>query len=381
MTRTDTAGRTLRQRWRTGRWAVLILVVLVAVLAAGVLLTAPRSGGPMDPESTAPSGAHALTTLLAEHGVDVVAADTLDEVADSARPDTLLVLAQTFFLDEEQLHRLDRLPGDRLLIAPAAQPREVLAPALRSGGPAAFGGEPRCAMPEANRAGDVQFGMSETYVLDDADSGVDLTSCYDGAVVRYPDGDRVITVVGNGAFLSNGGLTARGNAALAMNLTGTQPRVIWFAPQRAEPGSGGDATLSDLIPDRVGPIVWQLVLVVALVAIWRGRRLGPLVAERLPVVVRASETVEGRGRLYRSHRARDRAAEALRTAALQRLVPRVGLEPGAGPPAVAQSVADRCGRDPAAVAHVLYGPAPASDADLVTLAHELDNIERQVAQS
>ena len=31
-------------------------------------------------------------------------------------------------------------------------------------------------------------------------------------------------------------------------------------------------------------------------------------------VVRASETVEGRGRLYRSRRARDRAAEALRTA-------------------------------------------------------------------
>ena len=34
----------------------------------------------------------------------------------------------------------------------------------------------------------------------------------------------------------------------------------------------------------------------------------------LPVVVRASETVEGRARLYRSRRARDRAADALRTA-------------------------------------------------------------------
>jgi hypothetical protein len=33
------------------------------------------------------------------------------------------------------------------------------------------------------------------------------------------------------------------------------------------------------------------------------------------------------------------------------------------------------------VAHILFGPPPASDPDLVNLAHELDNIERQVTQS
>ena len=89
------------------------------------------------------------------------------------------------------------------------------------------------------------------------------------------------------------------------------------------------ASIFDLIPENVTWIVWQLWLVVLLVALWKGRRVGPLVAEELPVVVRASETVEGRGRLYRSRRARDRAAEALRTATLQRLVPRLGLGPNA----------------------------------------------------
>ena len=63
--------------------------------------------------------------------------------------------------------------------------------------------------------------------------------------------------------------------------------------------------------------------------------------------MRASETVEGRGRLYRSRRARDRAAEALRTATLQRMLPRLGLGHNAAPPAVVQAVAERCGHDPA----------------------------------
>jgi hypothetical protein len=99
------------------------------------------------------------------------------------------------------------------------------------------------------------------------------------------------------------------------------------------------------------------------------------------VVVRASETVEGRGRLYRSRRARDRAADALRTAALQRMTPRLGLGHDAAPAAVAQAIAERCGLHPQAVAHMLFGPPPANDPDLVILARELDNIERQVAQS
>ena len=190
-----------------------------------------------------------------------------------------------------------------------------------------------------------------------------------------------MTVVGTADFMTNSGLLKEGNAALAMNLAGTHPRLIWYAPQHSEGESEGGATISDLIPDHVTWIVLQLCLVVALLAVWKGRRIGPLVAEQLPVVVRASETVEGRGRLYRSRRASDRAAEALRTATLQRMLPRLGLGHDSAPPAVVQAVAERCGLNPQAVAHTLFGPPPATDADLVNLAHELDNIERQVAHS
>ena len=101
----------------------------------------------------------------------------------------------------------------------------------------------------------------------------------------------------------------------------------------------------------------------------------------LPVAVRASETVEGRARLYRSHRARDRAAAALRAATLQRLLPRLGLGAGAAPPAVVAAVARRGGADAGLVAHRLYGPPPATDDDLLQLARALDDIERQVTHS
>jgi hypothetical protein len=379
--RTDSAvGPTVVQRWRSARWVVLAIVVLVGVAALSTYLTAPRPGGRMEPTSTSPDGARALVTLLRDHGVDVIAAEDIAAVERTARPDTLIVVAQTFYLiDDDLLRRMAALPGDRLLVEPVSRTREELAPEIRLDGTTTFGGaEPDCDLREATRAGGVQFGLSDAY---EAAGDVPVTRCYDGALIRYSDDGRTVTVVGTADFMTNSGLLKEGNAALAMNLAGTRPRVIWYAPQRSEGESEGVATIFDLIPDHVTWIVLQLCLAVALVAVWKGRRIGPLVAEQLPVVVRASETVEGRGRLYRSRRARDRAAEALRTATMQRTLPRLGLGHSAAPPAVVQAIAERCALDPQVLAHTLFGPPPATDADLVNLAHELDTIERQVAQS
>jgi len=383
VTPTDTAvGPTVGQRWRSARWVLLALAVIVGVATLASYLTAPRPGGPMDPESTSPEGARALVTILREHGVDVIAADDIAAVENAARPDTLILVAQTFYLfDDDLLSRLATLPGDRLLIAPVSRTREALAPEVKIGGTTTFGdSKPDCDLREATRAGAVQLGLGDAY---EAAGDVPVTRCYGGALVRYIHDGREVTVVSASDFMTNSGLLKQGNAALAMNLAGSHPRLIWYAPQHSEAGgeSGGSARITDLIPDQVIWVVLQLCLVVALLALWKGRRIGPLVAERLPVVVRASETVEGRGRLYRSRRARDRAADALRTAALQRMMPRIGLGHDAEPPAVVTAVAERCGSSPHAVAHILFGPPPASDPDLVNLAHELDNIERQVAQS
>jgi Domain of unknown function (DUF4350) len=367
------------QRSRTWRWVLLALVAIAAVAGVTTYLTAPRPGGRMDAESTSPDGAHALVTLLRDHGVDVVVANTVADVERAAGPDSLLLVAETYYLvDDELIARLADVPGDRLLVEPVSTTRKALAQQIRMSHAATIGGKPDCDLPEATRAGDVQFNVSDTY---EAVDDFPVTRCYDGAVVRYQAAGRTVTAVGSADFMTNAGLLKQGNAALAMNLAGSRPRLVWYAPQRVEGERTTSSDISDLIPSAVGWVVVQLCVVVLLAALWRGRRLGPLVAEKLPVVVRASETVEGRGRLYRSRRARDRAADALRTAALQRMLPRLGVPVNAAPPAVVASIADRCDKRPEALQHLLFGPPPSSDDELVYLAHELDDIERQVTSS
>ncbi|MGB3482517.1 MAG: DUF4350 domain-containing protein [Mycobacterium sp.] len=379
-TSTSTAP-SLKSRWRTWRWVGAVLVVIVVLATAVAWLSAPRPGGRMDPSATSPNGAHALVELLRDRGVEVIVADTVAEAAQAARPDSLILIAQTNYMaDEALLRRLADAPGDRLVVEPTSRTREILAPQVQVAPTATYGGEPNCDLPEATRAGSAQFGPTDTYEAAD-DSSVDLTRCYSGAVVRYSDDGRTVTVASTANFMTNSTLLHEGNAALAMNLAGASPRLVWYAPQRIEGESSSSATIFDLIPEQVDWIVWQLWLVVGLVALWKGRRLGPLVPERLPVVVRASETVEGRGRLYRSRRARDQAAEALRTATLQRLTPRLGLGARTAPATVVQAVAQHTATDPNTVHHTLFGPTPASDDDLMFLARALDDIERQVTHS
>jgi len=363
-------------RWRNARWISLGLIVIGAVATIGALLTAPTPGGLMDPDATSSAGAHALVTLLRDHGVDVTVAENVDDVERAATSGSLLLMAESYYArGDDLLNRLAVLPVDRLLVEPTARARETLAPGIRLARSSRTTDDPNCDLREANTAGVTQLGPTEAYT---ATGDTAVTRCYGGALVRYHADGRTITVVGTSDFMTNGSLLKEGNAALAMNLAGASPHLIWYSPQRAEGDSSSGSTISDLIPEAVTWIVWQLCFVVVLLAIWRGRRLGPLVAEKLPVVVRASETVEGRARLYRARRARTEAADSLRTAALHRLTPRLGLGARPSPSSVVAAVTRHCGGDPNAMHYTLFGPAPATDAELLDLAHALDYIERQV---
>jgi hypothetical protein len=125
----------------------------------------------------------------------------------------------------------------------------------------------------------------------------------------------------------------------------------------------------------------QLLLVAAVAALWRGRRMGRLVTEPMPVVVRATEATRGRGRLYRRARAHGHAAAALRAGAATRCAHRLGLAASTPARQLIDAVALATGRSTHEVADLFYGPPPTDDSALATLARNLDDIESEVHRS
>ena len=371
-------------RWRTPV-AIVLLVILTAVLWA--LLNSNQRRGLLDPRSPAPSGSMALAELLRAEGVTVDVADTAEQAAAAlADPDATLLVAYGEYLGPFQI---DKLPagGQVVLIQPSDEALAHYAPGLAPGdGLDVKDRDPNCSLPAAVAAGEARMGGAGYHLSPGTGAGVAVTCYGEGGnaplVQLAGDETSPVVVLGSGSALTNEYLGRDGNAALAMNLLGASPRLVWYLPTLGEllasSGLEERKSLWQLVPSGWKWAILQVLLAGALFALWRARRLGPVVTEPLPVVVRAAEATEGRARLYRKVRATDRAADALRAGARDRLAPMVGLTAASDPHAVVGAVATRTGRSTQDIGALLYGAAPASDQALVKLADDLDSLTREV---
>ena len=380
------------RRWR---WPLAVTLV-VALTALVVALTSSVSGvrNRLDPDNPEPDGSRALVQVLRRQGVDVRQAHRSPEAVAATAAHSTLVVTNTGLLGPQQL---DRLLADDVSNLVLIEPDEItlsrLAPDLRTAGlsPSAVL-EPACLLPGPQAAGSVRAGGSlYTRVSMPIDGPSASGICYpqpdnaeDGSFLSVDTPRRTVTVIGQSDILTNEYFGADGNAALALWALGEQPSLVWYTPDPLEPtGSAqNQPTVGDLLPDWVRWVVLQLAVAVAVTIGWRARRLGRLVPEPLPVVVRAAETQEGRARLYRQASARGRAAATLRTTTLRRLATRLTAPAGTTPGQLVSIVARATGRDPSAEAALyalLLGPAPASDAELIRLADDLDTVERELS--
>ncbi|MER5332995.1 DUF4350 domain-containing protein [Micromonospora sp. NPDC002717] len=293
-----------------------------------------------------------------------------------------------------------------------------------------------CPMPELRQLGRAAVGLQRYAVTPGGSAPVQF--CFDGGLARLLRVPESVVVVGASDPFRNDRIDEWDNRAFATALLGGAGRVVWLdldgqAPpptfgsgtsgspawsptpggsteyggpgggrpggpgggngNPGGPGGGSDDDGDDSHADSSDPpnplwsafpgwfwaLLVQLAVAALLAALWRARRLGPPAPEPLPVTVRSAETVLGRARLYEKAGARDAAARTLRTAARDRLLPRLNLPPTAPPAEVAAAVAARTGDGPGRTEELLYGGTPDTDQDLLELARALDRLTRTVA--
>jgi hypothetical protein len=421
---------------RSRRWlrVVIPFAVVVAVITGTVVVHTLQQPDATDAAFLSPIsrdgiGAAALADRLAARGVVVERVTKASDALVSANHgDATLFIPAPGLVNQVYLRMIKLLPDSVrvVLVEPAALTLDrALIPV--QGTKTRWAPEPvppGCGWPEAAAAGPAGvFHVAYGEVPEES------ARCYGGALVaaRYLPAELVL--VGSSEPFRNDRATEYGNAALATGLLGAHKRIVWLdlhhgepapglidrspdagagappslstggspdpdfpvadpnGPQRGQPQPGGGIPRQDarggggeppptpywkLLPLWAWLALGLLALAALLFALAQARRLGPPVSEPLPVAVRAAETVEGRGRLYRRGKARSAALAALRTAALARLRTALDLAKDAPAPVVVAEVAARTGWDPARIDAVLYGAEPGDDAELVHLTNEID---------
>ncbi len=424
-------GRPARPR----RWLRLVAplgVVLTLITTTAVTYTLQQPDvtdrAYLSPDSAAAVGGSRLADRLARRGVPVQRRTrTSEALVEAAKGDTTLFIPAPALVHPFYLRMIKLLPASTSVVLVAAD-RQVLRDGRLPATVAADRLAARAVAPGCGYRPAVLAGTAGVYRTRYR-SGDALQRCYGGAVTVIRRGSAAVTLVGADDPFRNDRIGEHHNAELATALLAGAPRVIWLdlhhpearpgyiddpavadqppAPPSLGPGSPDpDFPLPDTRDDAPQPgpgggetdtpvaseanPVWQAfppwvfaaaslaTLAMLLLALAAGRRQGDPVAEPLPVLVRTTETVEGRGRLYQRARARGAAAATLRETARGRLAHLMDLPAGTSGAALVAAGARHSGWPEPAVAHALDGPEPADDRELVEAAATIESLLQAV---
>jgi hypothetical protein len=375
------------RRHRT--WTLIGLVFALGVALTIIAQLSPgRDDAPLSTRNAAPDGAKAVSVILGNQGVDVRQTDNFAATmsaleradghsASGDRTTTLLLFDRNGYLDRGQLQELQRATDRLVVVTPRLSALTALGGDIRPAGVVPEGVstlEPGCGLEDPAVAGAVTAESAYLY-----QAGRPCYEPSEGLGGLYASsGDGRLVVLGSTQLLSNARLDEHGNAALALRTLGASEQLVWYLPGIADVTTAdAPKTLDELAPPWVAFLGPWLALVAVLAMVWRGRRLGPLVFEPLPVVVKAVETAEGRARLYHDAHAVDRAAENLRAGTLVRLARILRLGPDAESTAIVDAAARHLGRTTEQTSGVLDA-RPRTESELVHWAQQLDTLEKEV---
>lgn len=378
---TDNASTRVRRVLR--RWGALAVVALLATALGVVNMTQSRSTEVMHLRNPNPDGAMALAEVLEDRGVRVEMARQLIDLQAVATPDSTLFIPSPADLTFQEWDEIALLPGDLVIAGTPYVATSRFTPAITSSPQGTTSPvQAECSEPDASAASRISpFTGSVTPGAD----GFDVAFCFPagfdtyGYAVWEQDG-RTIRYIADRTLLMNRQLASDGNAALGFRALGHHAHLVWYQPMGY--GEGTKEYGLDILrplPPSAGPILLLVAGLTALVALWRGRRMGPVVSEALPVVVKPGEAVHGRGRLYHRVGSTGHASAGLRAGTARRLAQRLGLTRAAAPHDLVAAIAAASGRHTDNVGELLYGPPPTTAASLVRLAAELEKLEESVS--
>lgn len=369
-------------------WIVVVLVgVLLAALTAMIGTDDGPSNAPLDPSSATASGSKALVRVLEQQGTDVDVVHDADRLGSETAS-----LGGTVFVDDSAgvlapavARRIARTVPDVVLVTsdPAVlEAFQIDAEPAASIDTTDTVSTTSCDIAAARSAGRVT--TTGTGYSVPASAGIRCAPTGTGAdrtwgLVESRTAAGSVTLVGTTAAFRNDTITTAGNAALALGLLGSDDHLAWYVPTAGTADAA--PTLGELAPPWVPSAIAILALVAVAAGVWRGRRLGPLVVEQLPVVVRASETTEGRARLYARTRDRTHTLDTLRLAAIRRIGRTLGLPRSAHVDDVVHRAATATGLPARHVGAVLVGGPTTDDRALVDGADALDQLERAVSRA
>lgn len=374
-------------------WLVILAMTALLVVLSAVLLSEPDDE-PLSATSTTSDGARALARVLdGSEGVDVVTVSTAEELRRlHVGAETTLFLPRADELTTSvagAVHESARGASRLVLLSPSQPVLDRLAIPLtqRAALPVAIAADCQAddvASDDRLASADVVYTLrAETPATtcfpstsifeagDDADADASHAYVALPASATHPE----TVVLGVKRALTNRGIASESHAGVAVRMLSHTDRVVWIMPNPHD--ESAPVRVDSPVPQWFLPSIAILLASGLGLCLWRGRRLGRIVSEPLPVVVHAIETTAARGRLYQAAGDAASALRLLQEDTIDDLRRTLDLHPEAGRSAVSHSAAQRLGRDAEEIRSLLTPPDTLSEKQLVARAAQLRRLRHE----
>ncbi|GAA1820536.1 DUF4350 domain-containing protein [Luedemannella flava] len=342
-----------RRRWPRALAPFLVLGLLFLVTGIAHEVESPdlTDPGTLSPTGTGPDGSSRLAELLTDQGITVKrvtsSAQAIEELSGAEA--TILVPTPDLLDPEFSMDALAQPGRHHFVILRPGFVGALMWGAWRSGTRWATAPEDVDAPPVTSKlfpdapppcdtalvSGVTRASLGQDRAIPLPDTGFRQFSCFGGGLVGQIEGSRDVTVAGSVDPFRNDRIDEYDNERLARQLLSRERLVIWIDVHKKEPGPKPELKLphyrqpsrkpvgENPLWESLPPWLWAALALTAVAgtafAASRAGRLGPPATEPLPVVVPATETILGRGRLYARVRAREATLATLRAAAITRI--------------------------------------------------------------
>lgn len=349
--------------------------IAVLLLAAAFVIGRPDGDGPpLDPDSVGELGTRGLVEFLERSGSEVRRGLPGGDV------DIVLVLQDRLAGGQRELV-LDWIKdGGEAIITDPVSP--LVATGLRGVQPGEDLDRGRC---EIDELGDVDALSGRSLALLEPVPGAEICFGDDSGayVLRFPDGEGVVTALGGALPFTNANLDQSDNAVLAGRL------MLGTAPDRSarrtvsiiySPIASTDetVTLGDLVGSNVRWFGWQLVVTAAVGVLWAVRRFGSVVHEQPIVELPGSLAVRATAELHRRSGTASTSLMRIRESLWARVRSEFRLPSDVGAEQVAAIVSARAGVPVDEFLAAVSDPASTDTDDALAHARRVDDIGRRI---
>lgn len=353
------------------KWIVGGVVLLIVCAAISIGLMRSSDNFPLSIHNPGQDGAMALAEVLSSRGTEI--SDIYNNgQAEALGANDLLVVTDLNVLSDKQILELMYAPTNVLFVGLQYQTNRFK-PYVREFNGAERFETAKCDFGPARTAQTLKYTGNSLIPLKNPTYACFPADAHSYGFLQFtrPSG-RTLSFLASDSVMTNRGITSEGNATFALNLLGKYQKVGWITgPTYSTDSRQSDSAKPDIMPVQFTNAIILLFAAIIVFAAAKGRRLGRVVNEDLPVVVHGAETVYGRARLYQRAKVFDASARSARRYAARQIGASLHIPAPASAAEMTNAISQYTGRNPQEVYALLYGEDPKTTQELLHLLKDL----------